>query len=74
MVFGQSAGAVDVFTLAAMEEAPAVMRAAAMQSGGGRDIATIEQVQKWQTTYSKALNCSTTDVRVFFGRLPLPFC
>lgn len=73
-MFGQSAGAVDVFTLAAMEEAPAVMRSAAMQSGGGRDIATIKQVQKWQTTYSDALNCSTSDVRFPLGLLPIPLC
>ena len=72
MVFGQSAGAVDVFTLATMEEAPAVMRTAAMESGGGRDLATKEQVQTWQTTYSNALNCGTTDVRLSYGLLPIP--
>ncbi|KAK8070404.1 hypothetical protein PG997_010607 [Apiospora hydei] len=65
LLFGQSAGAMDTYTLASREEAPQVMRAAAMQSGGGRDLPTIDQVQKWQTRFAEGLNCSTTDLPCF---------
>ncbi|KAK7946058.1 Alpha/Beta hydrolase protein [Apiospora aurea] len=65
LLFGQSAGAMDTYTLASREEAPQVMRAAAMQSGGGRDLPTIDQVQEWQTRFADGLNCSTTDLPCF---------
>ncbi|KAK8103254.1 hypothetical protein PG984_016400 [Apiospora sp. TS-2023a] len=60
LLFGQSAGAVDTYALASRDEAPQVMRAAAMQSGGGRDLPTIDQVQKWQTRFADGLNCSSS--------------
>ncbi|KAK8023281.1 hypothetical protein PG991_006520 [Apiospora marii] len=65
LLFGQSAGAADTYTLASRDEAPQVMRAAAMQSGGGRDLPTIDQVQKWQTRFADGLNCSATDLSCF---------
>ncbi|KAK8023550.1 alpha/beta-hydrolase [Apiospora rasikravindrae] len=65
LLVGQSAGAMDTYTLASREEAPQVMRAAAMQSGGGRDLPTIDRVQRWQTRFADGLNCSTTDLSCF---------
>ncbi|KAH8677987.1 Carboxylesterase [Xylariales sp. PMI_506] len=62
LLFGQSAGASDTFTIATMEEAPQLMKAAAMESGGGRELVTIKQAQTWQTTFVEALNCSLTDI------------
>jgi carboxylesterase type B len=61
-VFGQSAGAADTFVLATLPEAPELMSAAAMESGGGRMPPTVAEVQDWQTLFVDALNCSVTDV------------
>ncbi|KAK8074319.1 Alpha/Beta hydrolase protein [Apiospora phragmitis] len=65
LLFVQSAGAMDTYTLASHDEAPQVMRVAAMQSGGGRDLPTIDQVQRWQTRFAEKIKCSTTDVDCF---------
>lgn len=65
LLFGQSAGAADTYTLASRDEAPQVMRAAAMQSGGGRDLPTIDQVQAWQTRFADGLSCGATDLACF---------
>lgn len=65
LLFCQSAGAVDTYALALRDEAPQVMRAASMQSGGGRDLPMVNQVQKWQTQFADKLMCGTTDPSYF---------
>lgn len=55
--------------IATRPDAPKLMRAAAMESGGGRDIATVAAAQTYQKLFFEQLNCSTPDVRV--GSKPL---
>lgn len=62
LVFGQSAGAFDSFTLASLPEAASVMNAVVMQSGGGVDVPNLSQVQAYHADFVKHLNCSTEDV------------
>ncbi|KAI2626767.1 alpha/beta-hydrolase [Hypoxylon sp. NC1633] len=58
LLFGQSAGAVDSFTLATLPEIPQLVRAAALESGAGRDLATVADAQVWYSEFLTALNCS----------------
>ncbi|KAI1384755.1 alpha/beta-hydrolase [Hypoxylon trugodes] len=62
LLFGESAGASDTFFLATLPEIPQLVRAAAMESGAGRDIATIEDSQVWYSEFLNAMNCSTPDL------------
>ncbi len=62
LLFGQSAGAFDVFALASLPQAPSLMKAAAMQSGGGVDFATLDEAEKFNEQFVKNINCSETDV------------
>ncbi|RYP93075.1 hypothetical protein DL770_000821 [Monosporascus sp. CRB-9-2] len=62
LLFGESAGAVDGFVLATLPEATALMRAAALESGGGRDLATVADAQVFQKMFLDKLNCSTPDL------------
>ncbi|KAI1075441.1 alpha/beta-hydrolase [Whalleya microplaca] len=61
-LFGESAGALDSFIIATLPEAPQLMRTAALESGAGRDIATVADAQVWQTEFLQALNCSKPDL------------
>ncbi|KAH8887240.1 alpha/beta-hydrolase [Thozetella sp. PMI_491] len=62
LVFGQSAGAFNTFVLATLPQAPNLMKAAAMESGAGRDYATVEAAQVWQKIFLDALGCNPTDL------------
>ncbi|KAK7749070.1 hypothetical protein SLS62_008465 [Diatrype stigma] len=62
LLFGESAGATNTFVLATRPDAPKLMRAAAMESGGGRDIATVAEAQTYQKIFFEQLNCSTPDI------------
>lgn len=62
LLFGQSAGAVDTYTIASLAEAPQLIRAAAMESGGGRDAPAQKKVQRWHKLFLNGLNCTTADV------------
>ncbi|KAI1376878.1 alpha/beta-hydrolase [Hypoxylon crocopeplum] len=62
LLFGQSAGAIDGFILATLPEAPQLMRAAALESGSGRDLATVADAQVWYSQFLTAMNCSTPDL------------
>lgn len=62
LLFGQSAGAADIFAIATMDNAPKLMKAAIMESGGGRDLATITEAEPWHLSFAEQLNCSTLDV------------
>lgn len=67
LLFGQSAGAVDVFVISTLPQAPQLFRAAAMESGGGRDMPTIEQASVWNNKFVAALNCSVSDADCIRG-------
>ena len=73
LLFGESAGATNTFALASLPGAPKLMRAAAMESGGGRDLATVAAAQTFQKIFLRNLNCSTPDVRIP-PTLPTYFC
>ena len=62
LLFGQSAGAVDVFTVATLPQAPSLFNAAVMESGGGRDAPLKTNANKIGEAYAKLLNCSAADV------------
>ena len=66
MVFGQSAGAFNTFTLATLDNAPQLMRAAIMESNGGLDFATTAEAETYGQQYVSALGCSINDVGVCF--------
>ncbi|KAL7626531.1 hypothetical protein AAE478_003303 [Parahypoxylon ruwenzoriense] len=62
LLFGESAGATDAFILSTLPEAPELIRAAALESGAGRDLATVADAQTWYSQFVTALNCSTPNV------------
>ncbi|KAH8883118.1 alpha/beta-hydrolase [Thozetella sp. PMI_491] len=62
LVFGESAGARNTFALATLPQAPKLMRAAIMESGGGKDYPSISNVQSWQSNFLVSLNCNTSDI------------
>lgn len=62
LLFGESAGAIDTFVLATLAEAPKLMKVAAMESGGGRDLVTVAAAQTFQKAFLNQLDCSTPDV------------
>lgn len=43
-----------------------------MESGGGRDLATVAAAQTHQQAFLRALNCSTPDVCVLYTALSNP--
>ena len=58
---GQSAGASDLWVVASLPQAPNLMSAAILQSGGGTDIGLNATVLKDGASFAKALQCN--DVR-----------
>lgn len=62
LLFGESAGAIDSFAIATMPESPRLMRAVALESGGGRDLATVADAQVWYSEFIQALNCTNPDL------------
>ncbi|KAI1469377.1 alpha/beta-hydrolase [Daldinia caldariorum] len=62
LLFGQSAGAVDSFVIASLPEAPELMRAAALESGAGRDLATVDDAKDWYSEFLYAMNCTEHDL------------
>ncbi|KAI1478967.1 alpha/beta-hydrolase [Daldinia eschscholtzii] len=58
LLFGQSAGAVDSFVITTLPEAPELMRAAALESGAGRDLATVADAKEWYSEFLYAINCT----------------
>jgi len=62
MLHGQSAGATDTFTIATLPQAPSLISAAIMESGGGRDAPLYDSMQTLGRSYAQSLNCSVSDV------------
>ncbi|KAH8901350.1 alpha/beta-hydrolase [Thozetella sp. PMI_491] len=60
MAFGESAGAWDVWSLATMPQAPSLMKAAVMESGGGVWLPTLAQADAFNEFYISYLNCSSS--------------
>ncbi|KAL6801428.1 alpha/beta-hydrolase [Trichoderma sp. SZMC 28013] len=61
VLFGQSAGAFDTFTIATLNDAPDLISAAIMQSGGGSDFASVAEAQPWNELFVTTLGCQPSD-------------
>lgn len=62
VLFGQSAGAFNTFAIATMDEAPHLINAAIMESGGGSDFATVAEAQPWNDLFLAGLGCQPSNV------------
>ncbi|KAI1144317.1 alpha/beta-hydrolase [Hypoxylon sp. FL0543] len=62
LLFGESAGAIDAFVLATLPEIPQLVRAAAFESGAGRDLATVADSKVWYSEFLNAMNCTKPDL------------
>ncbi|KAM0260904.1 hypothetical protein ACHAQJ_002524 [Trichoderma viride] len=56
VLFGQSAGSFNTFTIATMDEAPDLISAAIMESGGGSDFASIAEAQPWNELFFSCID------------------
>ncbi|OPB44533.1 carboxylesterase type b [Trichoderma guizhouense] len=61
VLFGQSAGSLDTFTIATLSDAPDLISAAIMQSGGGSDFASVAEAQPWNELFVTTLGCKPSD-------------
>ncbi|MCJ1331271.1 hypothetical protein MMC10_007959 [Thelotrema lepadinum] len=61
LLYGQSAGALNTFTLSTLPQAPELFSSAAFESGGGRDAQVLPTEQAVGSAYAQALNCSISD-------------
>ncbi|KAI1769885.1 alpha/beta-hydrolase [Hypoxylon cercidicola] len=73
MLFGQSTGAANVFTLATLPEITGLAQAAALESGAGRDLVTVADAKVWFSQFVEALNCSTSDLSCLRSAEPSAF-
>lgn len=64
VMFGQSAGANDVFTISTLPQAPQLMKSAIVQSGGGTFVTPANVAQDAGTAFAKALNCTNKENQV----------
>jgi carboxylesterase type B len=63
MVYGQSAGGLDVHILASLDMAPSLMKSAIMESGAGQPLLNLTQANSFGADFAAALPCNLTDVR-----------
>ena len=61
LLFGQSAGAANSYVISTLSEAPSLIAGTAILSGGGRNIAALEDVRAWNEEFATRLNCSASD-------------
>lgn len=64
LLFGQSAGAENVYAIATLPQAPSLINSVISESGGGRGLINNATTQKVGASYAQALNCNFTDVSV----------
>ncbi|KAE8449434.1 hypothetical protein EG329_008042 [Mollisiaceae sp. DMI_Dod_QoI] len=58
LLFGQSAGATNVFIVSALPQATSLINAVVSESGAGRDLATSDVTYAVGASYASTLNCS----------------
>lgn len=58
MLHGQSAGAADTFVITSLPQSSSLIKSAALQSGGGFQLPTIQQAQTQTSAFASALNCT----------------
>lgn len=64
LLFGQYAGAANIYTLTKLPKAPLMLRVAISGSGGGRDLLLKAIANDIGQAFAKRLGCSTSDVSV----------
>ena len=64
LLFGQSSGAEDIFTISTLSQAPSLINGVVAESGGGRNIADKKVLQRLGVSYARDLQCSPTDVSI----------
>ena len=60
VMFGQSAGANNVFALATLPQAPQLLKGVVVQSGGGTFVTPATVAQDAGARFAKALNCANS--------------
>jgi carboxylesterase type B len=63
MLHGESAGAIDAFTVATLEQAPRLMSALISESGGGRHAPLGATAQSLGKNYAQSLKCAANDAK-----------
>ncbi|KAH8648634.1 Carboxylesterase [Xylariales sp. PMI_506] len=61
MLYGQSAGAIDAYTVATLPQAKSLINTAIFESGAGTDLPTMASTQRLYEYIATQLNCSTSD-------------
>lgn len=69
VLFGQSAGANDAFTISTLPQAPKLMKSAIVQSGEGTFLTPAKLAQDAGTQFAKALNCTDGKGQVSYSLL-----
>jgi carboxylesterase type B len=64
LLFGESAGAMNVFILSPLPKATSLFNAAIWESGDGPQLATPAIANTLGTSYANKLNCTGTDVSI----------
>jgi carboxylesterase type B len=59
VLFGESAGATNVFILSTLPQAPSLFNAAIWESGAGPQLAAPEVANTFGTSFASKLNCTT---------------
>lgn len=72
LLFGQSAGSVNVYNIATLPQAPTLFKAAISESGGGRDAPLKDGANALGVSYAKALGCDVSDVGLPLFQLSPP--
>ena len=72
VMFGQSAGANDVYTISTLPQAPKLLKSVVVQSGGGTFVTPAKVAQDAGAMFAKQLNCTETDNQVGYNHSP-PF-
>lgn len=62
LLFGESAGAYDAFTISTLPQAPSLFSAVISESGSGQDLPTFSQVQYHNNRIARAFGCDPADV------------
>lgn len=61
MLFGQSSGALGAFIIGSLPQAPSLISAVALESGGGRDSPKVEWTKPFYSKYIRSLGCDPDD-------------
>lgn len=66
LLFGQSAGAENVYIVGSLPQAPSLINGLVSESGGGRSLVSNATQQQVGASYAQTLGCSTSDVSLGF--------